>query len=203
MAGNVFLELQNISMTFPGVKALDAVELSIKEGEVHALMGENGAGKSTLIKIISGVQMPDEGAKILMDGKEVMFHNVQESIRHGINAIHQDLSLFPNLTVAENIYLGRSKKGRVDWKECSRIAKEALARLDVEMDIYELLGNLSMARQQLVAIARAISLSSRLLIMDEPTATLSFSEVKMLYGIIEKLKSENIAVLFIDRKSVV
>lgn len=200
MAGNVFLELQNISMTFPGVKALDAVKLSIKEGEVHALMGENGAGKSTLIKIISGVQMPDEGAKILMDGKEVMFHNVQESIRHGINAIHQDLSLFPNLTVAENIYLGRSQKGRVDWKECSRIAKEALARLDVEMDIYELLGNLSMAKQQLVAIARAISLSSRLLIMDEPTATLSFSEVKMLYGIIEKLKSENIAVLFISHK---
>lgn len=200
MSEHVFLEMSNISMTFPGVKALDQVSLNIREGEVHALMGENGAGKSTLIKIISGVQQPDPGAKILMDGKEVEFPNVHASIKLGINAIHQDLSLFPNLTVAENIYLGRSKKGKIDWKECDRIAKDALERLSVEMDIHELLGNLSMAKQQLVAIARAISLSSRLLIMDEPTATLSFSEVRMLYEIIQKLKKENIAILFISHK---
>ncbi len=200
MGEHVFLEMSNISMTFPGVKALDQVSLNIREGEVHALMGENGAGKSTLIKIISGVQQPDPGAKILMDGKEVEFPNVHASIKLGINAIHQDLSLFPNLTVAENIYLGRSRKGKIDWKECDRIAVDALERLSVEMDIHELLGNLSVAKQQLVAIARAISLSSRLLIMDEPTATLSFSEVRMLYEIIRKLKKENIAILFISHK---
>ena len=200
MSEHVFLEMSDVSMTFPGVKALDQVRLDIREGEVHALMGENGAGKSTLIKIISGVQQPDPGARILMDGEEVQFPNVHASIKHGINAIHQDLSLFPNLTVAENIYLGRSKNGKVDWKECDRIAVEALKRLEVQMDIHELLGNLSVAKQQLVAIARAISLSSRLLIMDEPTAALSFSEVRMLYEIIRKLKKENIAILFISHK---
>lgn len=200
MDKHVFLEMSNISMTFPGVKALDQVSLNIREGEVHALMGENGAGKSTLIKIISGVQQPDPGARILLDGKEVEFPNVHASIKSGINAIHQDLSLFPNLTVAENIYLGRSKKGKIDWKECDSIAHDALERLSVQMDIHELLGNLSVAKQQLVAIARAISLSSRLLIMDEPTAALSFSEVRMLYEIIRKLKKENIAILFISHK---
>ena len=142
MEKHVFLEMSNISMTFPGVKALDQVSLNIREGEVHALMGENGAGKSTLIKIISGVQQPDPGAKILLDGKEVEFPSVHASIQSGINAIHQDLSLFPNLTVAENIYLGRSKKGKIDWKECDSIALEALERLSVQMDIHELLGNL-------------------------------------------------------------
>ena len=130
MSEHVFLEMSDVSMTFPGVKALDQVRLDIREGEVHALMGENGAGKSTLIKIISGVQQPDPGARILMDGEEVQFPNVHASIKHGINAIHQDLSLFPNLTVAENIYLGRSKNGKVDWKECDRIAVEAVGSAD-------------------------------------------------------------------------
>lgn len=200
MDKHVFLEMSDISMTFPGVKALDQVSLNIREGEVHALMGENGAGKSTLIKIISGVQQPDTGGKIFLDGKEVSFPNVEASIKSGINAIHQDLSLFPNLTVSENIYLGRSQKGKIDWKECDSIALEALEKLSVQMDIHELLGNLSVAKQQLVAIARAISFRSRLLIMDEPTAALSFSEVRMLYEIIRKLKKENIAILFISHK---
>ena len=200
MKHSVFLEMDNISMTFPGVKALDNVKLSVYEGEVHALMGENGAGKSTLIKIIAGVQKPDKGGSFKLDGKEVEFNNVYESIEHGINAIHQDLSLFSNLTVAENIYIGRSKNGIVDWKECDKIAKDSLLKLDIDIDIHEKLGNLSMAKQQMVAIARAISFDSRLLIMDEPTAALSFSEVKVLYKIIRKLKSQNIAILFISHK---
>lgn len=199
MGGKMFLELRNVSMTFPGIKALDGVRMDIQEGEVHALMGENGAGKSTLIKILSGVQKPDAGSVILMDGKPVVFNNVNDSIQCGINAIYQDLSLFPNLTVAENIYLGRAG-GIVDWKECNRIAARALARLDIHIDLDEQLGNLSVARQQLVAIARATSMQSRLLIMDEPTASLSFSEVEMLYDIINKLKAENIAILFISHK---
>lgn len=200
MEDKVFLKMENISMTFPGIKALDNVRLDVREGEVHALMGENGAGKSTLIKILSGVQQPDVGSRILLDGKEVSFSGVGDSIKHGINAIHQDLSLFPNLSVAENIYLGRSKNGKVDWKECTRVAEEAIQVLGITMNVQEQLGNLSMAKQQLVAIARAISFKSRLLIMDEPTATLSFSEVRMLYTIIEKLKKQNIAILFISHK---
>lgn len=200
MAGKVFLQMENISMTFPGIKALNNVRLDVREGEVHALMGENGAGKSTLIKILSGVQKPDVGSKILVDEKEVEFAGVSDSIKHGINAIHQDLSLFPNLSVAENIYLGRSKNGKVDWKECTKIAEEAIEVLGITMNVQEQLSNLSIAKQQLVAIARAISFKSRLLIMDEPTATLSFSEVRMLYSIIEKLKKQNIAILFISHK---
>ena len=200
MAGKIFLQMENISMTFPGIKALNKVRLNVREGEVHALMGENGAGKSTLIKILSGVQKPDTGSKILIDGKEVNFSGVSDSIKHGINAIHQDLSLFPNLSVAENIYLGRSQNGKVNWKECVKIAEEAIQVLGITMDVQEQLSNLSIAKQQLVAIARAISFKSRLLIMDEPTATLSFSEVKMLYAIIEKLKKQNIAILFISHK---
>ncbi|MDY3249877.1 MAG: sugar ABC transporter ATP-binding protein [Candidatus Choladocola sp.] len=200
MKNKVFLKMENISMTFPGIKALDSVQLDVREGEVHALMGENGAGKSTLIKILSGVQRPDSGSKIFIDDKEVNFMSVGDSIKNGINAIHQDLSLFPNLTVAENIYLGRSKNGKVNWKECDRIARDAMDVLGITIDIHEQLGNLSMAKQQLVAIARAISFKSRLLIMDEPTATLSFSEVRMLYTIIEKLKKQGIAILFISHK---
>lgn len=200
MEESIFLEMRNISKTFPGVKALDQVQLSVRKGEVHALMGENGAGKSTLIKIISGVQPPDPGGQIFLEGKEVSFSGVHASISHGINAIHQDLSLFPNLTVAENIYIGHTEKGLVNWDDCERIAEEALKGLGIEIDTQELLGNLSIAKQQMVAIARAISFRSQLLIMDEPTATLSFSEVKILYDIIRKLKDQNIAILFISHK---
>lgn len=200
MSGNLFLELHNVSMTFPGIKALDSVRLELREGEVHALMGENGAGKSTLIKILSGVQKPDHGSEILLDGENVSFEDVNDSIRAGINAIYQDLSLFPNLTVAENIYLGHSHGGIVDWKDCAKVASEALDRLEIHLDINERLGSLSIARQQLVAIARATSQKSRLLIMDEPTSSLSFSEVEMLYRIIRKLKAEHMTILFISHK---
>lgn len=141
MAGKVFLQMENISMTFPGIKALNNVRLDVREGEVHALMGENGAGKSTLIKILSGVQKPDVGSKILVDEKEVEFAGVSDSIKHGINAIHQDLSLFPNLSVAENIYLGRSKNGKVDWKECTKIAEEAIEVLGITMNDIRTRGN--------------------------------------------------------------
>jgi len=200
MHGDTFLRLDHISMTFPGIKALDDVHLDIREGEVHALIGENGAGKSTLIKILSGVQQPDPGSQITIDGRQVQFQNANDSIQAGINAIYQDLSLFPNLTVAENITLGQFKNKKIDWKESDSIAAEALGRMGVRLDPHQLLGSLSVAKQQLIAIARAISFHSRLLIMDEPTASLSFSEVETLYSIIEKLRQENIAVLFISHK---
>jgi len=199
MSDQAFLELNNISKTFPGVKALDDVRISLNRGEVHALVGENGAGKSTLIKIISGVQKPDAGGEIKVEGKPVVFESAKDGIDLGINAIYQDLSLFPNLTVAENVYLGHTK-GIVNWKECMRVAKDVFERLEMKIDVREPLGKLSVARQQLVAIARAISMNSKLLIMDEPTASLSFNEVEMLYSIIEKLKAQNMGILFISHK---
>ena len=199
MAEPVFLKMKNISKTFPGVKALDDVHIDIKRGEVHALMGENGAGKSTLIKIISGVQKPDPGGEIWVEGNQVSFSNAKDSIDLGINAIYQDLSLFPNLTVAENIYLGHSTR-LVNWKECHEVAKDVLGRMGMDIDTHDQLGKLSIAKQQIVAIARAISMNSKLLIMDEPTASLSFNEISALFSIIENLKKSNMAILFISHK---
>lgn len=200
MRENEFLRVENVSMTFPGVKALEDVQLDIRKGEVHALMGENGAGKSTLIKIIAGTQKPDAGSRLFIQGKETGFMDVSGSIQAGINTIFQDLCLFPNLTVAENICIGYSDKKRVSWKQMSRTAQQALDRLGVDIKINEQLGRLSVAKQQLVAIARATSHNCKMLIMDEPTATLSFKEVEVLYGIIDKLKQEGIAILFISHK---
>ena len=147
------LEMLDVDKSFPGVKALDHARLQVRPGTVHALMGENGAGKSTLIKIISGVQKPDEGGEILVEGRPVSFEGAKDSIELGINAIYQDLSLFPNLTVAENIYLGHAK-GVVNWKDCIRVAREVLERLEMDIDVHAQLNKLSIAKQQLVAIAR-------------------------------------------------
>lgn len=200
MQSKEVLRVENVNMTFPGVKALNGVKLQLHSGEVHALMGENGAGKSTLIKIIAGVQKPDEGAKLFLDGKEAAFMNVDESIRHGINTIFQDLCLFPNLTVAENICIGYLNDKLISWKKMRELARTSLSRLNVDINVDDQLGKLSVAKQQLVAIARAISLNCKILIMDEPTASLSFKEVEILYDIIDKLKAEGISILFISHK---
>ncbi|MCI8597641.1 MAG: sugar ABC transporter ATP-binding protein [Lachnospiraceae bacterium] len=202
MAQDYFLSLENISKTFPGVKALDQVQLHIRPGEVHALLGENGAGKSTLIKVMSGVYKPDEGGRMEICGEPVKFNDINESIQKGVSVIYQDLCLFPNLTVAENLCIGKdiSRKGWIQWKEYDQMAKETLKRLNVEIPIHEKLGNLSIARQQLVAIARAIAFEARLIVMDEPTASLSRSEVEVLFEIIRKLKKDGISVLFISHK---
>lgn len=203
MGDQVFIKLENISKTFPGVKALDHINLTVRHGEVHALVGENGAGKSTLIKVLAGNYKPDEGGKITIDGEVFTSLTPALSLRKGIVVIYQDFSLFPNLTVAENISITEEmeKTGAcVSWKEMQSIAKAALKRLGVDIDVNVQLGELSTAKQQLVAIARALACKAKLIIMDEPTSTLSRGEVELLFKIIRELKKQNISVLFVSHK---
>lgn len=195
-----FLSLRNISKTFPGVKALDQVQLDVGHGEIHALVGENGAGKSTLIKILSGVYAPDPGGEFLIEGEPMRFSDINESMRRGISVIYQDLCLFQNLTVAENICIGKEHTRLVNWKSYRQIAQKTLDRLHIRLNPGDIVGNLSIAKQQLVAITRAIAYNSKLIIMDEPTASLSKSEVEDLFGIIRTLKDEGISILFISHK---
>lgn len=202
LADNYIVELKNISKTFGVHKALNNVSLKIKKGEVHALVGENGAGKSTLIKIMCGVYFPDDGAEMLINGKKVVIKNPVDAINNGISVIYQDISLFPNLTVAENICIGNSKvwSHKLNWKKMYELSEKAIEKVGVKIDIKTKLKDLSIASQQIVAIARAINFDSQLIIMDEPTATLSSNEVKTLYNIIANLKKEGISVLFISHK---
>ena len=203
MEENVFIKLEHISKTFPGVKALDNISLTIKHGEVHALVGENGAGKSTLIKVLAGNYKPDEGGRIMIDGETFDSLTPRLSLHKGIVVIYQDFSLFPNLSVAENISITEEmeKKGVcVNWNEMRTIAQKALERLGVDIDVNVQLGTLSTAKQQLVAIARALACDAKLIIMDEPTSTLSSGEVELLFKIIRELKRQNISVLFVSHK---
>ena len=198
-----FLEISNVSKTFPGVKALDGVRFDICPGEVHALVGENGAGKSTLIKILSGVQPPDAGAKIVIDGQETVLTGPMDAIKKGISVIYQDFSLFTNLTVAENIGINEiiEKNQRVlNWSDISRKAREALDFLKADISPSEIVGNLSVARQQMVAIASAVAQKAKMIIMDEPTSALSRGEVQRLYEIIDDLKAQNIAIMFVGHR---
>lgn len=200
MKNAFYLSLSNISKTFPGVKALDNVQLNVGYGEIHALVGENGAGKSTLIKILSGVYSPDPGGSILVEGEPMRFTDINESMRRGISVIYQDLCLFQNLTVAENICIGKGNGKLVNWRAYADVAQKTLDRLHISLNPGDLLGNLSIANQQLVAIARAIAYDSKLIIMDEPTASLSRNEVQDLFAIIRALKAEGISILFISHK---
>ena len=203
MMEGTYIKLSNASKTFPGVKALDGIELEIKYGEVHALVGENGAGKSTLIKILAGNYQPDEGALIEIEGEKISGLTPMEAIRRGIIVIYQDFSLFPNLTVAENISISNQleKKGKpVDWKEMRETAKQALSALGVDIDTDTVLENLSIAKQQLVAISRALACKAKLIIMDEPTSTLSGGEVELLFTIIKNLQARGISILFVSHK---
>ena len=198
-----FLEISNVSKTFPGVKALDNVKFDIVPGEVHALVGENGAGKSTLIKILSGFQQPDLGAKIVIEGKETKLNGVMDAIRQGISVVYQDFSLFGNLTVAENIGINEIiEKNRpvLKWKEINEKAVKALAIVGAEIDPKEIVENLSVAKQQMVAIASAVAQDAKMIILDEPTSALSRNEVETLYDIIDNLKKKNIAIMFVSHK---
>jgi ABC-type sugar transport system ATPase subunit len=198
------LEMENISKTFPGVKALDDVKLQVKPGEVHALIGENGAGKSTLIKILAGLQQADVGAKFFYEGKEANISKPIDATLKGISIIYQDLSLFPNLTVAENINIGRDSdnKGwkRIDWNEMKGVANKALQELGVDIDVTLPVEKLSIAKQQLVEIARALAFDSKLIVMDEPTSSLSTNEVEQLYKLINNLKARGISIIFVSHK---
>jgi len=197
------LEMQNISKTFPGVKALNNISFSIKRGEVRALMGENGAGKSTLIKILSGVYQKDSG-NIIFDGKEIDPKSVLESAREGISAIYQELNLIPYLSISENIFAGfyPVKNGMIQWREMEERAAKMFADIKVDVDIKNAeLSSMSTAVQQMVAIVRAINMmDAKLIIMDEPTSSLDAAETKSLFEIIRDLKKKNISVIFITHR---
>jgi rhamnose transport system ATP-binding protein len=196
------LEMHGISQMFPGVKALNQVSLSLYSGEVTALIGENGAGKSTLVKILTGIYRPTEG-RIHLDGEGVHFDNAQAAIDAGVTAIHQETVLFDELTVAENIFIGHSPKtrfGLIDWRLMNRRAGELLLSLESEIDPTTKLKDLSIAQRHLVAIARALSVDARIVIMDEPTAALSRKEIDDLFRIIHGLKKQGKAILFISHK---
>ncbi|RKL61599.1 sugar ABC transporter ATP-binding protein [Thermoanaerobacteraceae bacterium SP2] len=195
--------MRNVSKTFPGVKALESVEIKIFPGKVHALVGENGAGKSTLIKILAGVETPDPGAEILIGGQPFDIQQPLDATKKGIAVIYQDFSLFPSLSVAENIGFGKEiGRGRqlVNWKESQETAKSALHELGAEINLNIPLERLSVAKQQLVAIARALAFNAKLIVMDEPTSSLSSGEVQVLFDIINKLKQKGIAILFVSHK---
>jgi ribose transport system ATP-binding protein len=196
------LRMRNISKTFPGVKALSDVQLTILPGEVHALMGENGAGKSTLMKIPSGAYSPDPGAEIEIDGKTVHINGPLGAKAHGIAIIYQELALSPNLTVAENIYLGReARRGpAIDRPAMFAGCDEILGNLGATFGPRTLVGDLSIAEQQMVEVARAIHARSRILVMDEPTTALSSRETHRLFQVILRLKGEGLAIIYISHR---
>lgn len=196
------LKVQNISKSYVGVQALDNVSMSINKGEIQSLVGENGSGKSTLIKIISGVVKPDEG-EIIINGKRFQNLHAIDSISEGIQVIYQDLSLFPNLSVAENISLNQMierKKRFINWKEIKSIATEELSNIKKELDLNERVENISIANKQLVAICRALTQDAKLIIMDEPTTAITKGEIDRLFSVILALKKKGISTLFVSHK---
>ena len=195
------LELRGITKIFPGVKALNNVQFDLRPGEIHALMGENGAGKSTFIKVIMGVHQAEEG-EMFLDGQKVQFKSTRDAQKAGIAAIYQHVTAYPHLTVAENIFVGHLKMrhGMVQWKQMHQEADALLQELNADFNSYELMGNLSVAQQQMVEIAKALSLKARIIIMDEPTAALTKRESEELYRITRKLRDEGVSIIFISHR---
>ncbi|NLP63144.1 sugar ABC transporter ATP-binding protein [Paraburkholderia sacchari] len=192
------LETVGLTRTFPGVRALDGVDFRLFPGEIHTLMGQNGAGKSTLINVLTGVHEPEAG-EIRLAGQPVRFATPQEAEAAGIQTLYQEVNLCPNLSVAENIFAGRQprKRGLIDWKTIHRRAAEALAALNLSLDVTQSLDTYPIAMQQMVAIARAVSVDARILILDEPTSSLDEGEVARLFDVLRKLKASGIAILFV------
>ena len=201
--GDYVLEMRNIGKAFPGVQALKDVTLKVRRGEVHALVGENGAGKSTLMKILSGAHSCDEG-EILIDGDVVDITGPGVAQDLGISMIYQELNLVPSISVAENIFLGRLPAlggwAHLDWKELNADAAELLARVNVDVDPRAIVKHLSVAKQQMVEIAKALSMRAKIIIMDEPTSALTIAETENLFDIIGTLKAQGVAVIFITHR---
>ena len=196
------LQLENIHKIFPGVKALDGVSFDLEKGEVHILLGENGAGKSTLMKILAGVYQANEG-KVLVKGEEVTFTNTKQAQDKHIAIIYQEFNLIPNLTVAQNIFLGREprkKSGLVDKAKLKQKAKEILTFLEADISVDMLVDELGVAQQQLVEVAKALSIDAEILIMDEPTATLSEKEIETLFKTIANLQKNGVSIIYISHR---
>jgi monosaccharide-transporting ATPase len=198
MLTNVILQADGVHKAFPGVKALNAVDFKLRKGEIHALMGENGAGKSTLIKVLTGVHERDAGV-VTLNGREIHPRSTLEAQKLGISTVYQEVNLCANLTVAENIFIGRQPRrgGRLDWKEMNIRSEELLRRLELKIDVGQTLSSYSVAIQQMVAIARAVDISSGVLILDEPTSSLDKNEVKQLFTVMRKLREEGMGIVFV------
>jgi len=199
--GNVLLEMQGIGKTFPGVRALEGVQLTVKEGQVHALLGENGAGKSTLIKILSGAYRKDEG-QILFEGQPVEIRDPHDAQALGISTIYQEFNLAHDLTVAENVFLGHlpTKGGRVDWSTVKARTREILDTLGVELSVDAPISSLPIAEQQLVEIAKALNRKTRILIMDEPSALLGEKDLANLFRVVRSLQAQGIGIIYISHR---
>ncbi|HEY6795318.1 MAG TPA: sugar ABC transporter ATP-binding protein [Kineosporiaceae bacterium] len=198
MTTEPILRMTGITKEFPGVRALNDVDFRLFPGEVHALMGENGAGKSTLIKVLTGVYGLDRG-EILLSATPVRFTGPLQAQAAGVSTVYQEINLCPNLSVAENIMIGREPRrfGRIQWAAVRDRARELLARLHLEIDVSELLGSYSIAVQQMVAIARAIDIQAKVLVLDEPTSSLDAGEVEQLFQAMRRLKDDGMAILFV------
>jgi ribose transport system ATP-binding protein len=195
------LQVENATKNFPGVKALDSVSLDLQPGEIHALLGENGAGKSTLIKIITGVYRPDEG-QVQIAGEQVNFTSPQQALSAGIGTVHQERNLIPHYSIAENIMLDRlpTKFGLIDRSYMRQQAEHWLGVLDLHIDPDLPVRRLSVAQMQLVEVARALSMQSRILLLDEPTASITGNEIAILFNLLRRLKDEGVATLFVSHK---
>lgn len=197
------LEMKGICKSFPGVKALDNVTFAVKAGEVRALVGENGAGKSTLMKVMNGVYLPEKG-EIVVDGKAVSLSNPIDAKNNGLNIIFQEFNLIEELSVAENIFLGKlnktsfGNKKLINWNNIYSESKKLINRLGYDIDVRSCVGELSVAEKQMVEIAKALSYDSRVLVMDEPTASLTANEVRHLFNIVKELKEQNVTIIFIS-----
>lgn len=201
MSDEMILELKGITKIFPGVKALDRVQFQLKKGEIHALMGENGAGKSTFIKVITGVYIAEEG-KMYLEGKEVHFKGPRDAQAAGIAAVYQHPTSYPTLSVTENIFMGHEmlKNGVIQWNIMHAEAQKLLTKLDADFSPLAEVGLLSVAQQQMVEIAKALSTKARIIILDEPTAALTTNESVKLYEIVEKLRDEGKSIIFISHR---
>ena len=198
MKENSVLEMRNISKSFPGVRALQNVDFTLCEGEIHALMGENGAGKSTLIKVLTGVYSKDSG-EVYVKGHDnaVSIRSPQDAQNIGISTVYQEITLCPNLTVAENMYIGRTKNIYQNWKKMNADADKILNSLGIPASATQQLGNYSIAIQQMVAIARAVDMDCKVLILDEPTSSLDENEVEKLFGLMRDLKKRGVGIIFV------
>jgi len=195
---DAIVSIQGLSKGFPGVQALSNVDFTLRRGEIHGLMGENGAGKSTLIKVLTGLYGRDAG-DIFFDGQRLELNSPEDAPKFGISTVYQEINLIPALSVAENIYLGREPKrfGAINWKLIHALAKTAIKKLDLDIDVTLPVSSFSVAVQQLVAITRALDISAKVLILDEPTSSLDTAEVEQLFSVLRKLKDEGMAILFV------
>ncbi len=198
---NYLLEMNHITKIFPGTKALDDVSFNLKTGEIHAIVGENGAGKSTFIKVLTGVHQPD-GGEIILNGEKIVMHNPLVAQKHGVAAIYQHPASYPDLSVAENIYIGHEFKigPFINWTKANREAQKILDSIGASFSATASVGSLSVAQQQLVEIAKALSQNARILIMDEPTAALSKRESEELYDIARQLRDKGVAIILISHR---